>query len=195
MEYINKILKCPVKKTQALDLLVESNAPISQLKEATILHNFNAYDMALTITLKGSTYPRVSKLAGDTYQQYLYIKDVLQEELFPYCIAYVCHFELHKCGEWIHLHGIFKPLMNGTKIKRSFQKIKQSIFNKIEGRKLNKYETYKHRILIEKMYQLDKWYMYISKDQTIMKVYNEHIKPLFRLNTIPSSPEKLCVTF
>jgi hypothetical protein len=195
MEYINKILKCPVKKTQALDLLVESNAPIAQLKEATILHNFNAYDMALTITLKGSTYPRVAKLAGDTYQQYLYIKEVLQEELFPYCMSYVCHFELHKCGEWIHLHGIFKPLMNGTKIKRSFQKIKQSIFNKIEGRKLNKYETYKHRILIEKMYQLDKWYTYISKDQTIMKAYNEHIRPLFKLNTIQSSREKLLVTF
>ena len=192
MEYINKILKNPIQSSQALDVLVESNAPISQLKEATVLENFNSYDMAITITLKGSTYPRVSKLAGDTYKQYLYIKEILQEELFPYCAAYVCHFELHKCGEWIHLHGIFKPLMNGTRIKRSFQKIKQGIFLKIEGRKLNKYETYKHRILIEKMYQLDRWYKYISKDMTIMKVYNENIIPLYKMNTIN---EKIIVSF
>ena len=193
MEYINKILKCPIKKSLALDLLVESNAPVAQLDEATIAHNFNEYDMAITITLKGSKFPRVNKLQGDTYGQYVFIKNILNEDLFPYCENYVCYFELHKCGEWIHLHGIFKPKMNKTKVLRSFQKIKQNLFLKIEGRKLNKYETYKHRILIEKMYKLQKWYLYISKDHLIMNAYNESIIPLYRLNTCPNN--KMTITF
>ena len=193
MEYINKILKCPVKKSQALDLLVESNAPLAQLDESTIYYNFNDYDMAININLKGSKYPRVNKLQGDIYEQYLCIKSILNEDLFPFCESYVCYFELHKCGEWIHLHGIFKPKMNGTKLVRSFQKIKQNIFLKIEGRKLNKYETYKHRILIEKMYKLSYWYKYSSKDLKIMYAYNDLIIPLYKLNTCPSN--KLTVTF
>lgn len=194
MEYINKILKCPIKKSQALELLVDSNAPFSKPSEAAIAYNFNSYDMAITITLKGSKFPRVNKLQGDTHKQYLYIKNILDEELFPYSQAYVIYFELHKCGEWIHLHGIFKPKMNKTKVVRSFQKIKQNIFLKIEGRKLNKYETYKHRILIEKMYDLYKWAQYSGKDYQIMRAYNEAIVPLFKMDTPPTHND-MTITF
>ena len=181
MEYLNKILKVPIS-LEAGDLLVESPAPNSLIDEKAIYSTFNNYDMALTITIKGSNNKRVEALKGNIYKQYQYIKDLLNQYVFTQISHYVVHFELHKCGEWLHAHALISiRTSNKTQQAKAIKTIRSSVFYAINNRKLKAGETYKNRILIEKVHTCQTWYDYIKKDEYIMNLYDNRITKLFKL--------------
>lgn len=188
MEYINKILSKP-HPLEALVDLVETNAPAGVLDEAAIYNNFNNYDMALTIVLKGSSSKRTESLRGNIYKQYEYISQLHKDYVFPNSQNYIVYFELHKCGEWLHSHAILKLKQDGTKTAnaRRIRNIKKQIFEDINARNIKPGEQYKHRVLLEKLHTVETWYTYIKKDEPIMRAYDARIIKLFKLSSKSNS--------
>ncbi|AXQ65999.1 MAG: putative replicase [Cressdnaviricota sp.] len=187
MEYLNKILKNPIT-ILAGDLLVESPAQNGIIDGKAIYASFNNYDMALTINLKGSHNPTVEKMKGDIHKQYEYLVQLYKEHIIPHCSNYVAHFELHKCGEFIHTHAIIsivKP--NKTQQAKAIKQIRSEVFKKINNRKLKPGETYKNRIHLEKVFTVETWYDYIKKDEIIMRKYDDRIRKLYKLQSINTS--------
>lgn len=185
MEYLNKILSHPIGGG---GLLVVSPAPNSEFDEKAIYGTFNNYDMALTITLKGSNSKKTENLKGKIYEQYLYFKELYKNEIESNCSHYVAHFELHKCGEWLHSHAIVsirKP--NKTQQANAIRNIKKLTFEKITQRKLKAGESYKNRVLLEKLHTVETWYNYIKKDEQIMRTLDERIQKLFKLQSISTT--------
>lgn len=185
MEYLNKILKYPI---EAGDLLVESPAQNGTFDETAIYNTFTNYDMAMTITLKGSNCKKTENLAGNIYKQYEYISELLTLYVIPETSYHVAHFELHKCGEWLHCHAlisIIKP--NKTQQAKALKNMKRNIFHAINNRNLKAGESYRNRILIEKLHTVETWYNYIKKDEPIMRLYDSRISKLFKLKTQNSS--------
>jgi len=192
MYYLNKILKCP-QPMEALVDLVETNAQNSTFDEKTIYGNFNNYDMALIIILKGSSSRKTESLRGNIYKQYEYIKELLTKYIFPNSQNHITYFELHKCGEWLHSHSILKIKQDGTKTAnaRRIRSMKQQIFEDINSRKIKTGEQYKHRVLLEKLHTVETWYNYIKKDEPIMMTYNPKIVKLFKLQSINPTPNTI----
>jgi len=194
MEYLNKILKVPLP-LEAGDLLVESPATNSDIDEKSIWNTFNNYDMALTITIKGSRNKSIESLCGNIYKQYEYIKQLYKDFIFPHTNNYVVHFELHKCGEWLHSHALVsirKP--NKTQQAKAIKTIRSDVFNKITNRKLKAGETYKNRICLEKVHTVETWYNYIKKDEYIMRLYDNRITKLYKIIKPNSDTTPIVVT-
>lgn len=190
MEYLNKILKVP-HPMEALGLLVESSAQNGNFNEGAIWQNFNNYDKAITITLKGSNCKKTEAMKGNIYRQYEYLRDLIENEISTHTSAHIYYFELHKCGEWVHVHGLIsitKP--NKTQQALAYKNIRSGVFQSINGRKLKAGETYKNRILIENVHTVETWYNYIKKDEKIMKIYDNRIIKLFKLKSIQNT--KIC---
>lgn len=152
--------------------LGESNPEIT---ESSMADNFNIYSNAVTITLKGAHYVRA--LADKLDQQYKLFKKIIKEHIDPLCHSYIFYFEKHKCGSWIHAHGIIDP-----KLKSSILKIKQNVYFSIEKQKLKTGCSYKRRILIETIHDLNVWWNYCRKEEELM-LNSEvpQIKKIFKL--------------
>lgn len=136
--------------------------------------NFNNYSYAVTITIKGHAQ---RALADNLQQQYDLFKKIIKQYIHEECNQYYFAFELHKCGSYIHAHGIFNP-----KLKKSVQKIKQQVYLAIERQPIKKGMSYKTRILIEKVFQVDTWIPYITKDAELMDKTYPFIKPIYKLD-------------
>jgi len=143
------------------DLVVSDETTLKR----NIIETFNNCDYIGTITLKGSYKLRMYQ--GDIRNQFIFfnqVKNIIQE----YCQYYVINYEIHKCNEWVHSHFIFRPF------KRSqVPKMRREIYHLIEGHSL-KGKSYRHRILIEKPYQIPLYTEYIFKQYEDMKYYNLH---------------------
>lgn len=205
MEYLNKILKKNInfldeirnygKTPVAGGALGESPAPNSEIDEKTIYSTFNNYDMALTITLKGSNNRKIESLKGDIHKQYLYLVGLYKEYIIPNMTHYVAHFELHKCGEWLHTHALISiRSSNKTQQAKALKNIRANVFYEINGRKLKAGETYKTRILVEKLHTVETWYNYIKKDEPIMRSYDDRIIKLFKLQSINTKNTPMVIT-
>lgn len=136
------------------------------------LNTFNNCDYVGTITIKGSHKHR--RFCNDFRNQFLLFTKI-KELISSYSLYYCINYETHKCNEWIHSHFIFKP-----KHRSKVPKMRQEIYQLIEGHKLNK-KTYKHRILIEKPYNYTNYINYMFKDFEDMKFYNIH--PHYKLKS------------
>lgn len=198
MEYLNKILKKNInfldeirnhgKTPVAGDALGESPAQNSVIDEKAIYATFNNYDMALTITLKGSNNQKIEGMKGNIYKQYQYLTTLYRQYIIPEISYFVAHFELHKCGEWLHSHAIISiRKTNKTMQAKAIKNIRTNVFSEINGRKLKSGETYKKRILLEKLHTVETWYNYIKKDEPIMRTYDDRIIKLFKLQSISNN--------
>lgn len=180
MEYI-------IKNYFRLGALGEPNENYTQLVESQHLKNecidtFNNCDYVATITLKGSHKYRL--YCNDFKNQFLLfikIKDLIQE----YCQYYCINYEVHKCNEWIHSHFIFRP-----RSRSKMPKMRQEIYQLIEGHKLNK-KSYRHRILIEKPYNYLNYIDYMFKDYDDMVFYKLHSHYKLKSNPLYICPESL----
>ena len=168
--------------------LGEPSEDLYELNESTIKKNvlstFNNCDFIGTITIKGAHKQRL--LQSNTSAQFLLftkIKDIICE----YSQYYIINYELHKCGEWIHSHFIFRP-----KFRSKVPEMRKKIFFLIEGQALKR-KSYRHRILIEKPYQIPLYTDYIFKSFSDMKYFN--IYPHYKLisNTEYICPESLTI--
>lgn len=160
MEYI-------IKDYFARGLLGEPTAKNTQVDESTLKKNtlftFNNTDYIGTITIKGTNKRRM--LSNNTSAQFLLftkIKDIIQS----YCSYYIINYELHKCGEWIHSHLIFRPIH-----RSKVPKMRKEIYQFITGHPL-KGKSYRHRILFEKPYNITNYVEYIFKSYNEMKFFN-----------------------
>lgn len=133
------------------------------LDETAIKHTcnktFNNCDYTGTITIKGAYRQRSleSKIPAQ-YLLFIKIKNIISD----YCQYYIINYEFHKCSEWIHSHFVFRP-----KFRSKVPKMRQEIFKLIEGSGLKR-KTYRHRILIEKPYNISNFIEYIFKDYEVM---------------------------
>lgn len=157
------------------------------IKESLKEPNFNNYSYSLTITIKGSHSLR--NLEDDLKTQYKLFKRIVNEIIDKHSSQYFIAFELHKCGSWIHCHGIFNPIM-----LKSIKQIKQEVFLLIEKQPIKKGQSYKRRIDIQKVYSLDTWIPYILKDELSIHERYSELKQLFKLKKI-KPPDMGVVTF
>lgn len=174
MEYINMILKNSPLSGEGLGLLVEPMPDYSELDKVTITKCFNNYDSAVTIMLKGSHSLR--NLEGKLQAQYNFFTQKIMPIISGYCKYYVFYVELHKCQQWLHFHGIVSFL------KISYlPKFKQDIFMAICREKIKRGQSYKHRIDIQKVYEVWRWVDYISKEASLMYNINNAFTPKWKL--------------
>lgn len=150
--------------------LGESN-PV--LWKPSVLTTFNNYDYAITITLKGSN--KIRALEGKLEKQYLLFKKLISTIIYTYAKNYYFNFELHKCGVWLHAHGIIKV------DAKNIIKIKRELFQEIEGEKIQRYMSYSRRIKIDKLHDIHNWYSYCKKDEEQMLLRHKLIKKVYRL--------------
>lgn len=169
MEYLNLLLKNPVERLG----LGDPNRPESRIDEATICSNFNDFSTCITITLKGSY--RLRNLENNLQKQYEYFTRELLPVISEYCSYYYVVPELHKCQQWLHFHGIltFKKMSYNVKLRRT-------IYEKID-KPLKKGMSYKTRILLEKVYDVNKWVPYLLKEQPLMEKLNPLFVPKYKL--------------
>lgn len=156
-----------------------------EILESSMTANFNNYSYAVTITLKGSHKFRA--LEDDLIAQYNLIKNLIKLYINDHTKSYIFYIEKHKCGSWIHTHGIIEPLL-----KKSIKEIKQKVYQHIEGHELKKGMSYKTRIFIEKPYDMINWWNYCKKEEELWNSCSE-IKKLFKLKSI--KPTSFEVTF
>ncbi len=145
---------------------------IPKLSKSKVLDNFNNYDNAITITIKGSNKLRL--LEGDLYKQYNIFR-LIMDIIDKYVKKYIMFFELHKCGLWLHSHGV----VSGD--PKDLKRIKQEIFQLIEGEKIQKYQSYSRRIKIDKIFDIQNWLTYIQKDEEQMLLKNSLIKKIYKI--------------
>lgn len=159
-----------------------------QVDEATLknttINTFHNCDYIGTITIKGA-YKRRS-MANDMRTQlllFIKIKDIINK----YCQYYIINYELHKCSEWVHSHFVFRPFY-----RSKVPKMRQEIYELIVGHALKK-KSYKHRVLIEKPYEILNYIEYMFKDYEDMKYYhfNSHYK--LKSNPIICPKENLII--
>lgn len=172
-------------------LLGSPNRFFDPMDEATIRHNFSNYDITCTINLKGSKLPKIAGLCCNYDKQLAIMKHIVHCFISPVCSAYIFYPELHKCHEWIHIHGILKVRKNPngknglTYRKRILKQIRQEIFNFIEGRAIKKRESYKRRILVEPIKSsLNEWNNYIRKDTIIIREIIEDATPFYKMEVL-----------
>ena len=134
---------------------------------------FNGYSYAITITLKGAY--AIRSLASNFDKQYQLFKNIISNIIHKYASEYCFYFELHKCGEWLHTHGV----INLKKVSY-LNKIKSETFLQIEKKQLEKYKSYKTRICMDKISDIMNWYNYISKDEnSILEFSNNQYKKIY----------------
>lgn len=153
--------------------LVDPAQNIIQLDKIDNLSQyFTNNDFTITIMLKGARKYRL--LEGKLKLQYVILSFIIDYIISPYTKNHYFVFELHQCGLWLHCHGFI------TMVHRSKTPLlKQKIYFHIENKKLPKGCTYKHRCLIEKVYNVLNWEKYIKKNQPLLT-----FKPKFKLNKI-----------
>lgn len=166
-------------------LLGEPSENLNEMEEPNIniLDHFTLCDFTITITLKGLRHLRF--LNGKIQQQFDIIAKLIDTIIVPYCNQYLFNIELHKCGEWIHSHGIIQ-MHHRSKV----DKLRKEIYFFLEKKPLKRGLTYKPRILIEKVYNLENWNNYLFKDYTTyasLKREFPRIKYKYRLNKISHS--------
>jgi len=139
----------------------------TQVDEATLknlsLETFNNCDYVGTITIKGAHKRR--QLSNNLSAQlllFIKIKNIIQE----YCQFYIINYELHKCTEWVHSHFVFRPIY-----RSKVPKMRKEIYELITGHRLKK-KSYRHRILIEKPYDVSNYIEYMFKEYEDMEYYN-----------------------
>lgn len=157
--------------------LGESNPDILESLKSP---NFNNYSYAITVTLKGSH--KLRSMEDDLQKQYDFFKNIISTIVDEHSTEYYFAYELHKCGSWIHTHGIFNP-----KKKKSIQTIKQQIYLAIEGNKIKKGMSYRTRICIEKVFLLETWIPYITKERSLMESRYPALKNTYKLQKLPRS--------
>lgn len=151
-------------------LLVEPSQKLNDIEEATNLsEHFTLCDFSVTIIIKGINRYRL--LRGKIDEQWLIIQNIVNQIIENYCKQYFFTIELHKCGEWIHAHGI----INMTH-RSKLDKMRQEIYKYLEHKPLKKGLTYKHRIFIEKVYNIDNWQRYILKDKNVFTILQKEYK-------------------
>lgn len=127
-------------------------------------HNLSDYfsisDFAVTIMLKGARKYRT--LEGKVTEQYKIICDIIDKIINNYSKQHWFAIEYHKCGLWIHSHGVVQ-----MKHRSKTPILKKEIYLSIENKPLYRGGTYKHRIHMEKMYSVLNWENYIKKFQPI----------------------------
>lgn len=156
--------------------LGESSPEISELKESqqiNLCEVFTNYDMSITITLKGSNRYRL--LEGNLLKQYELFKNIISNIIDIYGEKYIFYFETHKCGLWLHTHGIIKV------DAKNIIKIKREVYEFIENRKIEKYRSYKHRIYMKKVECLNHWIEYIQKDEKLITGLGLGIGKIYKL--------------
>lgn len=143
-----------------------------QSEEITKLSDhFTLTDFVITITLKG--IPRYRLLPGKIDKQFEILKMVINNIISNYSSQHLFTFELHKCGEWLHTHGIIQ--MNH---RSKMMKMRKEIYEYLENKPLKKGLTYKHRVHVEKVYNVDNWQNYIYKDIEIFDTLKKEFKNL-----------------
>ena len=162
--------------------LGESNPEIT---ESSMTANFNNYSYAVTITLKGSHKFRA--LEDDLEAQYNLIKNIIKLYINENSKSYIFYIEKHKCGSWIHTHGIIEPLL-----KKSVKEIKKNVYRHINGFELKKGMSYKTRIHMEKTYDYLLWWNYCKKEEELWPE-GSLIQKIFKLSR--SKPTSFEVTF
>lgn len=140
---------------------------------SALLDTFNNYDYAITITIKGSN--KIRSLEGNLIKQYDLFKNIIYTIVYKYGKNYYFNFELHKCGLWLHTHGVIKT------DPKTIVKIKREIFHLIEGEKIQKYQSYSRRIKIDKIHDLNNWLIYCRKDEESMLSLNSTIKKIYKI--------------
>lgn len=75
-----------------------------QSNKTAICQRFNGCSYAITITLKGAY--AIRSLASNFDKQYQLFKNIISNIIHKYASEYCFYFELHKCGEWLHTHGV-----------------------------------------------------------------------------------------
>jgi len=167
----NDIIKLTKYLTRGGTPLGESTPDFT---EPSVLTTFNNYDYAITITIKGAN--KIRALEGNLQKQYNLFKNIISTILDENTKNYYFNFELHKCGLWLHAHGIIK-----TETK-NIAKIKKELFIAIEGQKLQKFQSYSRRIKIDKLHNLMYWLEYIKKDEEQMLLRHKQIKKIYKLS-------------
>lgn len=177
------LIKAP-ESTIGVTPLGDSNP---EILESQVMDNFNNYSYTITITLKGSNALRL--MADKLDKQYNFFKKLIKEHIADHCHSYIFYFEKHKCGSWIHAHGIIHQ-----KLMKSVVSIKRSVYEAIELQPIKKGMTYKRRIDMEKTYDMITWWTYCKKDEPLMmKSSNGEICKLYKLSNKNSN--SLTVTF
>lgn len=174
MEYLNLLLKNPIERLG----LGDPNRPESKLDESSIIANFNSFSSCITITLKGAH--KLRAMENNLEKQYMFFVTELLPIISEYCSHYVVYPELHKCQQWLHFHG----LLHFTKMSYN-AKVRRQIYEKID-KPLRKGCSYKTRILLEKVYEVERWVKYITKEHLLMVKLNPLFVPKYRLNSIES---------
>ena len=169
MEYLNLILKNPIERLG----LGDPNRTASTIDEATIIENFNAYSSCITITLKGSH--KLRAMENNLEKQYQFFVQNLLPIIKEHATFYYVVPELHKCQQWLHFHGIihFKKMSHNAKVRKR-------IYECID-KPLKRGMSYKTRILIEKVYDLNCWIPYLLKEQPLMNKLNPMFQPKYKL--------------
>lgn len=155
---MDEFLVKPPDGTGGVTPLGESNPEIT---ESLVTDNFNIYSNAITITLKGAHPVRL--MADKLEKQYDFFKKLIKNIISDQVFSYIFYFEKHKCGSWIHAHGIIQP-----RTKSSILNIKQQIYFAIEKQKLKTGLSYKRRILIETIHDVHTWWNYCRKEEELM---------------------------
>lgn len=165
-------------------VLGEPSENLNLLEEPlNIAEHFTLCDFTLTITLKGLRHLRL--LNGKLNSQFEILAQLIDNIIAPYCNQYFFNIELHKCGEWIHTHGIIQ--MNH---RSKVDKLRKEIYFFLEKKPLKKGLTYKPRIVLEKVYNLENWNNYLFKDYTVytsLKREFPKINYKYKLNKISYS--------
>lgn len=163
-------------------ILVEPSENLNKSSEVTLPMNayFSLCDFTVTIIIKGNR--RYRHLRGKLDEQWKILNDIVQQILEKYCQQYYFTIELHKCGEWIHAHG----LINMTH-RSKVDKMRKEIYFHIEQKALKKGLTYKYRINIEKVYNIANWDRYIHKDKTAFTMLQKEFKNLQYFKKLKSS--------
>lgn len=145
-----------------------------EITESSLTDNFTNYCYAITITLKGAYHIR--SMADKLHQQYEFLKKIIKDHINEQCHSYLFYFEKHKCGSWIHTHGIIHP-----QTKVSIVKIKQAVYLAIEKQKLKSGQSYKRRVLIDSLHDLNNWWNYCKKEEELWyNSENKQIKKIYK---------------
>ena len=144
-------------------------------EKTSVLTTFNNYDYAITVTIKGSN--KIRMLEGKLEKQYFLFKQLITTVINEYTKNYYFNFELHKCGLWLHAHGIIKT------DPKNIIKIKRGLFQEIEGEKIQRYMSYSRRIKIDKLHDIHNWYNYCRKDEEQMLLRHKSIKKIYKLSS------------
>ena len=149
--------------------LGEPTQILNQLDKDTLIkkcqNTFNNCDFCGTITLKGSN--KIRLLQSNLKQQFIFFQDI-KEILDTYCKYYCINYELHTCGEWLHSHFIFRPI-HRSKVPQ----MRKEIYLLITGHSLRK-KSYRHRILLEKPYNIHNYIKYMFKEYDSMEIIGIH---------------------